>query len=557
MDFQNQFPNTYVPREQQKKLISDIESMIKSGYKNILVCAPTGIGKSHVAATVARSLGSSIIITAQKILQDQYIEDFSWLHPIKGKSNFPCMSLYVPMNVNYNDAIKKKNLLCDKGDCSWVEKDENGNKKIAYCKYKPMIDQLVCHEKGTENENIRFPDDKCHYYIQKYAGLLSSHTIFNYSSFFQTKKFDYGIESHLKRNCVIADEAHEIEDQLINFIGFELIPSYFDDLQTKFPDVIIAEPELMLSTLVELYEKYSNMVSKLEESKLTEKIVIYKNRLQKLDQIKSQIELNPDNFIIENKINPFGKLTSFSIKPLEIRDYINQYFNYDIQLFMSATLNKEMFCNTMGFIEDETAFIEIEKSPFPTENRTIKFLNVASLSGTPSSNKLNDIYKMIDDLMKKHLGQKGLILTSSKKSCEQIFMGVSEESSLRLSVLHSDTEDEKEKILADHEKQNGDVLLSPSLWYGIDLKDDLSRFQIVVKTPYLSLADKRTKMKLAKNPTWYKYMTLVKLLQGFGRSIRSETDYAITYVLDSEAVKLINDMKEYVPKSYYDILEWN
>lgn len=531
--------------------------MIKSGYKNILICAPTGIGKSHVAATVARSLGSSIVITAQKILQDQYVKDFSWLRSIKGKSNFPCLSLYVPTNVNYVDAMKVKSVLCDKGDCSWTENDNSGNKKIVYCKYKPTIDQFICHEKGKENENISLPDDKCHYYLQKYAGLLSSHTIFNYSSFFQTKKFDHGIESYLKRSCLIADEAHEIEDQLLNFIGFELGKAYFDDLQMPFPNTPIAEPKLMVSTLTELYEKYSNFVNKLEESKSNEKIVIYKNRLQKLDQIKSQFELNFDNFIIEHKMDLSGKINGYSIKPLEIRDYVEQFFNYDIQLFMSATLHKQMFCNMMGFIEDETSFIEIEKSPFPVENRTIKFLNVASLSGMPSQDKLNGVYKVIDGLMRTHLEEKGLILTSSKKSCEQIFLNLSEESSLRLSILHSDTEDQKEQILSEHEKQNDDVLLSPSLWYGVDLKNDLSRFQIIVKTPYPTLSDKRVKAKLLQNPTWYKYVTLVKLLQGFGRSIRSETDHAVTYVIDSEALKLINEMKEYVPKSYHDVLHWN
>jgi hypothetical protein len=40
------------------------------------------------------------------------------------------------------------------------------------------------------------------------------------------------------------------------------------------------------------------------------------------------------------------------------------------------------------------------------------------------------------------------------------------------------------------------VIISPSLTTGIDLKDDLSRFQIIVKLPFMSLSDPRVKKKI-------------------------------------------------------------
>ena len=52
------------------------------------------------------------------------------------------------------------------------------------------------------------------------------------------------------------------------------------------------------------------------------------------------------------------------------------------------------------------------------------------------------------------------------------------------------------------------------------------------KCPYLYLGDKRVMIKKTRDQNWYLYQTIVKLLQGFGRSIRSETDHAATYVLD-------------------------
>ena len=88
------FPPGLSPRPDQKRILADIGEALASGYRDIILCAPTGVGKSAVAAAVARSMGSSFVLTAQKILQDQYSRDFgSWLAPGKGKGNFPCRAL--------------------------------------------------------------------------------------------------------------------------------------------------------------------------------------------------------------------------------------------------------------------------------------------------------------------------------------------------------------------------------------------------------------------------------------------------------------------------------
>ena len=55
-------------------------------------------------------------------------------------------------------------------------------------------------------------------------------------------------------------------------------------------------------------------------------------------------------------------------------------------------------------------------------------------------------------------------------------------------------------------------------------------------------------------PVWYESQTLMKLLQGFGRSIRSETDHAETYVLDSAINYLVSKTRKILPKAYYDTL---
>jgi Rad3-related DNA helicase len=158
--------------------------------------------------------------------------------------------------------------------------------------------------------------------------------------------------------------------------------------------------------------------------------------------------------------------------------------------------------------------------------------------------------------MSEHANDRGLILTSSEKRCFDIMNNLSEKNRKRIRICHSRNENgmSQDEVLQEHAQDENGVLLSSSLWEGVDLKDDLSRFQIIAKAPYPNLSEKRTKIKMGKFPLWYKSQTLMKLLQGFGRSIRNEDDWAVTYVLDSAAHDLLIQSKTMIPKSYHDVL---
>jgi len=77
-------------RKSQDYILNEIDSAFKSGYKYILLEAPTGIGKSPVAISVARTLGNSYICASTKDLQAQYSRDFPYVRMVQGKNNFTC-----------------------------------------------------------------------------------------------------------------------------------------------------------------------------------------------------------------------------------------------------------------------------------------------------------------------------------------------------------------------------------------------------------------------------------------------------------------------------------
>ena len=78
---------------------------------------------------------------------------------------------------------------------------------------------------------------------------------------------------------------------------------------------------------------------------------------------------------------------------------------------------------------------------------------------------------------------------------------------------------------------------------GVDLKGDLSRFQIVCKVPFPFLGDKLIRKKMNKWDWWYDLQTAKTIIQSVGRSVRSETDTAVTYILDSSWERFFNKNK--------------
>ena len=254
-----------------------------------------------------------------------------------------------------------------------------------------------------------------------------------------------------------------------------------------------------------------------------------------------------------------SKFKSIIVKPLDVSKYVKEFFITPFQIFMSATVNRDSFCQNMGFASEEIAFVDTPRSPFPLENRKVEFLNTARLSYKSPIVDENRIWLKIDEILSRHKNQRGLILTSSRARCENIVKNLSSKNKSRLRICHARNPDGKtqDDVIKEHANSKDGVLISSSLWQGVDLKDNLSRFQIIAKSPYPNYTEKWVESKMERYPLWYPSQTITKILQGFGRSIRSKQDWAITYVLDSAVEPLLNNSKNLVPRSYYDVFGWD
>jgi Rad3-related DNA helicase len=122
-------------------------------------------------------------------------------------------------------------------------------------------------------------------------------------------------------------------------------------------------------------------------------------------------------------------------------------------------------------------------------------------------------------------------------------------------LLTHNSEDREKKLRIHMSDPSPTVLLSPSMQEGVDLKDDLSRFQVICKVPYPYLGDKLVKKRMHKWSWWYPLQTAKVIVQSVGRSVRSDTDTAITYILDADWERFWSKNKDIFPKGFKETLK--
>ena len=85
---------------------------------------------------------------------------------------------------------------------------------------------------------------------------------------------------------------------------------------------------------------------------------------------------------------------------------------------------------------------------------------------------------------------------------------------------------------------------------GVDLKNELSRFQIICKIPYPYLGDTLVKSRMQKWKWWYSLQTAKTIVQSIGRSVRNVNDYAVTYILDEDWNRFYSRNKSLFPDDF-------
>src|SRR5919202_5753538 len=291
---------------------------------------------------------------------------------------------------------------------------------------------------------------------------------------------------------------------------------------------------------------------------------------ERLTKTINNILSNPKNWIVSEIKKENYEVVRVELKPLDISSYCKALFEKCSKtLIMSATiLNHKTFCKSIGLIppeekrgekddnNDKVKFIQVQ-SDFPIEKRPIYPLNIAYLNfnNLQLQEVKSSITKTIDNLMSLHKNDKAIIHTTSYDQLNFIKENLSITNARRLIV--TDPEIQRDEIIKQHTDNpvKPTVLISPSLHTGLDLKDELSRFQIITKVPYPNKSDRWTNAKREVDSDWYYWQTALKLIQAYGRSVRSKDDWARTYILDSAFGYFVKKNKAILPSWFIQAIK--
>lgn len=492
------------PRPTQIKLIRQIYDAINKGYKNIVLDAGTGIGKSAIAATISNIIKNSYILTMTKQLQNQYMKDFSkYMYLIKGKGNYECHEI--------------------DNTCEYCVKEAYGKKKCEDCEYQIAVDFARKSEIVVTNYDYIYT-----------AGVKIPNRFY-------------------KRKLLILDESHNLESKMMNFGQIldynKIIKDYQIDIlkgnnENDFPK-LKKDYDYWIGICRELIIKCDELIKSLPVKHFIKR----KNLKREKENFKDIIKgLNNDHYLIMINRNRWGVKVNF--KPKSIIEETADLLDFgEIRLFLTGTMGDyNKFCEWLGLDKSETCYI-YEKSPFSVENRPIYLDFVKSMSG--GKWKSNEVIEKIEEIISKYPNQKGVIHTSSTQQAYWIQKKFDDN---KFMVAAGNTRENN--IRKFEESSAPRVLIGPALKDGVDFKDDKCRFQIIFKMPFPKLDD-QIKYRRKQDEKWYPYQTIMPLMQAYGRGVRHEDDYCDAYIIDKDFEGLYNTYRDFFNEYFVEAIEAN
>ena len=143
----------------------------------------------------------------------------------------------------------------------------------------------------------------------------------------------------------------------------------------------------------------------------------------------------------------------------------------------------------------------------------------------------DDLVAAVDKIVSLYEGYRGIIHTHNFYIAELLLEKCAPE--VRKRMLFQKNFSTKTTMLDVHKLRPDSVIVAPAMHEGLDLADDLSRFQIICKVPFPNFyEDKQLAARIEHDSRFLDWLTALKLVQSAGRSVRSVNDWAHTYIID-------------------------
>lgn len=539
------------PREHQFETVSSVlYEFLRNGKSCVFVDAPTGSGKSVIAATVAKTMAKlqppvkSVVVSSTNSLVRQYERDVAskpGAVAIYGAENYPCalrpLLSYKPMSAAF--CLRKSPFFQETseseracGECAFKKsRDGKLSQPLAVTNYSYFfVDRLfLAPESEPDNPSTFTPRDL---YVFDESHLFSDHFANHCTVFFSRSRADEYLE-----DCELASGGPSLMSTA--YRAAFLVICENAARQTIGP----ANVEKFLSTLMKFYSgMYNVFENHMRASKAHaehEGWAAYKDKYRRLlCKVEDFLKYKFDCAVTCEE-----KDSSMSVKPvfpLGAFEHLRAKYN----LFMSATMDAELMVQTLALDVKECSQIRVPYS-FDLDDKTVHMPPSWAPRINYGNSKTNAVLDKVGTIVRaaaaNHPNEKGIVLTTSFQQATDVAARLKD--GPHNIMLHVRGEKIDTLLTKFKERLKPTILISPSLFEGIDLPGKLSEFQIVLKAPFPSMGDKRVTAIMRKYPSVFRKTTVMKLVQALGRSTRFRGDRSTSYLVDGNLRDLFDSVE--------------
>lgn len=497
----------------------------------------------------------------------------------KGKEHYMCYSRYQTFMKSLERRPRKNKKLIE----YLKEHDyEKNGFDLDKTKLPPNVKDKICVKGLCAKCQYR---DKCRYGKFRYFCQFDEDIdvqVTNHNLYLVTKK----IKTDILQNSflVIVDEAHKFKDTALDVFGVRINEKEVSLFIDAMRDVAVNKgiedkykktlKSLKFNTKA-LFKSMARHVREEEDGNINDNITLTVKERERVEEIVYSIRrINKSTKIATAEYKNWCQnlLEGFEafIRPHDITVWVEKDDSENIvicatykdigRILYNNVWNKAT-CHilTSGTMSDGTSFdyfreqngISIfprrctyEKSvpsPFDYQSHTRLYIPTDMPTPDNSEKYFKVIADRVVDLVNATNGHTAILFTSYKALSEIYLLTKDKLKKYELFVM---TRGDKNVIKNFKNSKNGVIFASGSIWEGVDCPGDCLSSVIIVRLPFpLRTAILQEKKKKCKNFTEFsnKYTTpemIIKLRQGVGRLIRTETDTGVISILDSRSYNM-------------------
>jgi ATP-dependent DNA helicase DinG len=523
----------HFPMPSPRKFQDDALSVVwwaldNDNFDNVVIEAPTGIGKSAIAMTIQSRFQSAYLLSPTLGLTDQYKRDYSSvLTEVRGRANFPC----------------------------WVK---SGTASGAPC----YVNGKRCPHAEEK--------DPCGYYAQKFQARDARLVLTNPAYLFRV--IQSPDETFDQRDFAIVDEAHQLEPFFMGLMEVIITLSDFTDVYgARFPFPMHYHADDWKEVISKLFEGAKATLTKAEADRDEEVIESMRAIIGKCSTFLELVE-NPKDVVIEVN-NDFRGKPRLVAKPVRVNKIAPERLDSISRqrIFLSATiLDIDTFLNGLGLGDQKTLFVRITQSPFPRQNFNVHIAPCGPMSYSKRKHSIPRQVRAIAGIMDRFPNKRGVILPHTHAIRKELVEGLTAKGFGDRIITHDSNGDGRDVALKQFFESERDdlVLISTYVGEGFDFKGRLAEWLVISKVPFPFTPDPQIAQRMEQDEhewrrqhegtpscpyeppnkysgnlcssftcikpcqRWFNLQVALRLIQGAGRINRTPDDVGHLFILD-------------------------